>query len=726
VSDSTSAHIYLEAVDSTDIPRFIDAVFDRLALAGHGKIKISSSPSFLRRGLIDQAVKTPERLVYESAPILQEGLTQDRPESILFPGGKLNTHLTQSLNKTETAQLIGVWDGLKEERAGDLEIAVEKKVSTLIRERGISDVAAREIVKSHQNNMLEEGLTLYTRDHGIMTVSELVTEGEKHDGAAMADPIDPDYDGGSTSKAKFFWNNGNWKIFSQAHGGITYKAATLDGDGNLIGDRSGDNDKDELEKGIDRYNKKFAAVMLTGKFAVLCEEASLAFDGTETSFWQKGAFLDYYANDRVAVENAKGDVKMVSIAAAWLTHQDRRSYKGIVFDPSMRKYPRCRYNMFRGFNLKPQPGKCDAILSVMLNDICCGDHQLFDYLCAWFAQILREPWKKTGTCLVFSSGQGCGKGLMMRFFREILTGYYIQILNSNLLVGRFNDLLQGKLLVFADEAVFAGDKEAASRLKGLITEDKMLIEPKNIGAYEIDSYVNLVVASNGDHVATIETDDRRTVVFSFSEEHKNDWNYFDPAWEELRNGGPAALMHTLLAQDYSHIKLNEIPDTQARVDQQEKSLDSVQSFWLEVLDRGYILTPDPKGDDTAISICVNEDNRGEIVGDVVDYSWPTGAAIRMSFIYDEYLAFCRKKGGRYPFSNRSFWSATKQRNNRTSIFRGKMVVVVRHEAKMLRVDPLDFMRDIFCRNVFHYDFQEISTSQIAPCETSLPADLPPF
>jgi hypothetical protein len=127
-----------------------------------------------------------------------------------------------------------------------------------------------------------------------------------------------------------------------------------------------------------------------------------------------------------------------------------------------------------------------------------------------------------------------------------------------------------------------------------------------------------------------------------------------------------------------------------------------------------------------MSICVNEDNRGEVVGDVVDYSWPTGAVIRMSFIYDEYLAFCRKKGGRYPFSNRSFWSATKQRNNRTSIFRGKMVVVLRCEAKMLRVDPLDFMRDLFCRNVFHYDFQEISTSQIAPCETRLPADLPPF
>ena len=44
-----------------------------------------------------------------------------------------------------------------------------------------------------------------------------------HNGLTMCDPNDRDYDGGSTTKAKFYWNKGKQPIInSQAHGGIVY------------------------------------------------------------------------------------------------------------------------------------------------------------------------------------------------------------------------------------------------------------------------------------------------------------------------------------------------------------------------------------------------------------------------------------------------------------------------------------------------------------------------
>jgi putative DNA primase/helicase len=56
--------------------------------------------------------------------------------------------------------------------------------------------------------------------NGPMTVGQL---GKKQDGLTMCDPFEPDYDGGSKTKARFFWNDGNPIINSQAHGGIVYR-----------------------------------------------------------------------------------------------------------------------------------------------------------------------------------------------------------------------------------------------------------------------------------------------------------------------------------------------------------------------------------------------------------------------------------------------------------------------------------------------------------------------
>ena len=53
-------------------------------------------------------------------------------------------------------------------------------------------------------------------------------------------------------------------------------------------------------------------------------------------------------------------------------------------------------------------------------------------------------------------------------------------MNAKHLVGHFNAHLQHCSVLFADEAFFAGDRSHESVLKGLITEETLLIEPKGV------------------------------------------------------------------------------------------------------------------------------------------------------------------------------------------------------------------------------------------------------
>lgn len=61
------------------------------------------------------------------------------------------------------------------------------------------------------------------------------------------------------------------------------------------------------------------------------------------------------------------------------------------------------------------------------------------------------------------------------------------------IAGRFNSQLSAKVIVFADEAFFAGDKREAGALKRLITEPTLMIERKGIDSASEDNHVHLFI-----------------------------------------------------------------------------------------------------------------------------------------------------------------------------------------------------------------------------------------
>lgn len=83
----SGCHIYITVKRGADIPKIGALVKHRAWLAGLGYIKISKCGSQLERYIFDDAVYSPERLIFDAPPILNKGVEQVARELILIEGG---------------------------------------------------------------------------------------------------------------------------------------------------------------------------------------------------------------------------------------------------------------------------------------------------------------------------------------------------------------------------------------------------------------------------------------------------------------------------------------------------------------------------------------------------------------------------------------------------------------------------------------------------------------
>ncbi len=66
--------------------------------------------------------------------------------------------------------------------------------------------------------------------------------------------------------------------------------------------------------------------------------------------------------------------------------------------------------------------------------------------------------------------EGCGKGTLAKALLRIFGQHGMAISNDSHLTGNFNGHLRDVVFLFADEAIYAGDKQHVGVLKSIITE----------------------------------------------------------------------------------------------------------------------------------------------------------------------------------------------------------------------------------------------------------------
>ena len=334
---------------------------------------------------------------------------------------------------------------------------------------------------------------------------------------------------------------------------------------------------------IDKFNSEYAHVMVGGKARIMHETVDPVTREPKLDFYQFPDFRSKYANSVVQVGK-----KLVCEADYWLRHPKRRSYGAIVFAPNM-DLSKEVYNSYRGLSVEPKPGDCSLYFQHIRDIICSGDDDLFEYVKNWMANAIQNPAARPGVALALRGSMGVGKGAFVSHFLSLFGVHALQVSQTSHLVGHFNSHLQDKLLVFADEAFWAGDKKAEGALKALITEDTIAIERKGVDVERCQNYVRLIIASNNDWLIPAGTDERRFCVLDVSQARMQDTTYFKRLHEQMRSGGREALLFDLLNIDLEDIDLRKFPKTNALAEQKMETWPNFHKWLHHILQTGGIV-----------------------------------------------------------------------------------------------------------------------------------------
>jgi len=299
----------------------------------------------------------------------------------------------------------------------------------------------------------------------------------------------------------------------------------------------------------------------------------------------KQDFLIELANKMELSYTKTGRLSSEPLAEAWLKSPHRRQYESIVFNPE--GAPENTYNLWRGFTVKPSSeGSCELFKEHVLNNICRGDENVYNYVMNWCAFTIQFPGTPIGTALVLRGGQGTGKGTLAKVIGNLFGQHFIHASNKNTVFGRFNACLHDCILLFLDEAYWAGAKAEQSTLKALITEPTLQIEGKNRDTITTKNMVHTIIATNNDWSVPTDLDDRRFLTLHVADTRARDYTYFNALYDQLKRGGYSRLLYELQQRQVSEFQPAAIPGTPELWVQKRNSLSSIGEWWLERLQQG--------------------------------------------------------------------------------------------------------------------------------------------
>ena len=208
------------------------------------------------------------------------------------------------------------------------------------------------------------------------------------------------------------------------------------------------------------------------------------------------------------------------------------------FKPRIFKINKVRYiNMSKFYLLKklvkPYESFSDEVkenTKLLLNYIYVvladNNDEVYNYLLKWYSNVFKGV--KNNSVLYLKSIEGTGKSTLSDFIQKyiLLEGLSIKC-GTEPLITQYNSILKNSIYVrFEEMPTFSTNQwiGISSKLKDLITSERMIINEKYEKSYECDNLNNYVVCSN--HNAIQHAEGRRYFILDINTEYVNDLKYY--------------------------------------------------------------------------------------------------------------------------------------------------------------------------------------------------------
>jgi hypothetical protein len=256
-------------------------------------------------------------------------------------------------------------------------------------------------------------------------------------------------------------------------------------------------------------------------------------------------------------------------------------YRNLAFSPL--SVAADTLNLWHGMTAVPKQGIWTGLRQYMEHVLCSSDKDAYQYLIKYLAHMLQKPEEKPGVMIVMLGGQGIGKGTLEIILRKMFAATTLMVSDVDSVVGRFNSCLERAYIVFMDEALFKGDRKSSDRLKNFVTARHIQIEAKHQPERSIESFHRFFAASNSQHFANTEYDDRRFFFLKVSEQFKGNHTYWNNLYTAINSGEVEAMVHDLLAIGLTDFTPGNKPASEELLSQKIHSLPAFPRFWFDAL-----------------------------------------------------------------------------------------------------------------------------------------------
>ncbi len=348
--------------------------------------------------------------------------------------------------------------------------------------------------------------------------------------------------------------------------------------------------EDAIDPWLAKLNQKFAVIgNLGGKCRVVEEVMDHALGRPRLTKQSFEDFRNRFLNVKIILGKDKnGDPVKTPAGKWWLEHEQRRQFDTIMFAPN-KDLPDV-YNLWQGFAVPAKPnGLHESYLRHVHDNICSGSAEVYEYVVRWMARAVQHPDSPGQVCIALRGKQGTGKSFFAKVFGELFGRHFMQISDPKHLVGSFNAHLRDCVVMFADEAFYAGDNKHKAILKALITEEYLVVEAKGVDAEVSPNYIHLIMASNSNWIIPADSEERRYLVLDVGELRMQDHSYFEAIRRDLDAGGRESLLHYLMNVDLKGYEVRDFPRTEALREQKLLSLSPEEEWWFRKLTEGSLL-----------------------------------------------------------------------------------------------------------------------------------------